>query len=246
MGVRKGDTVTIYMGAPELPIAMLATADRRHPQRGLRRLQRTRATASRRAKQSGRDVRRGRLRGKTVNLKDITDEAIQHSPIVQRVIVLKRTGQQVNMEAGRDFWWHELAALPIAGPYCNTEPMDAEDPLFILYTSGTTGKPKGLMHSCGGYQVHIAATLKFAFDIKEEDRWWCAADPGWITGHSYIVYAPLILGATSFMYEGAPGYPYPDRWWHLVEKYGVTILYTAPTAIRGLMRFGEAWPARTI
>ncbi len=131
-------------------------------------------------------------------------------------------------------------ALPIASPVCETEVMDAEDPLFILYTSGTTGKPKGLLHTCGGYQVHIATTLKYVFDIKEEDRYWCAADPGWITGHSYIVYAPLILGATSFMYEGAPGYPLPDRWWQLIEKYSISILYTAPTAIRCLMRFGEA------
>jgi len=248
MGVRKGDTVTIYMGrVPELPIAMLATAKIGAIHSVVYGGFSERALGDRIEDAQSKVVVTcdgAWLRGKTVNLKDITDEAIQHSPIVQRVIVLKRTGQQVNMEAGRDFWWHELAALPIAGPYCDTEPMDAEDPLFILYTSGTTGKPKGLMHSCGGYQVHIAATLKFAFDIKEEDRWWCAADPGWITGHSYIVYAPLILGATSFMYEGAPGYPYPDRWWQLVEKYGVTILYTAPTAIRGLMRFGEAWPAR--
>ena len=117
--------------------------------------------------------------------------------------------------------------------------MDAEDPLFLLYTSGTTGKPKAILHTHGGYQVGVATTLKYAFDLKPEDRWWCAADPGWITGHSYIVYGPLILGATSIMYEGAPTYPYPDRWWRIVERYGVTILYTAPTAIRGLMRFGD-------
>jgi acetyl-CoA synthetase len=134
--------------------------------------------------------------------------------------------------------------LPIADPKAPTEVLDAEDPLFILYTSGTTGKPKAILHTHGGYMVGTATSLKWVFDIKAEDIWWCAADPGWITGHSYIVYAPLILGATSFMYEGAPTYPYPDRWWQLVAKYGITILYTAPTAIRGLMRFGESWPER--
>ena len=248
MGVKKGDTVTIYMGrVPELPIAMLATVKLGAIHSVVYGGFSEQALADRVDDAKSRVVVTcdgAWLRGKTVNLKDIVDEAIARSPVVEHVVVLKRTGQQVNMVAGRDFWWHELAALPVAGPYCDTEKMDAEDPLFILYTSGTTGKPKGLMHTCGGYQVHIAATLKYAFDTREEDRWWCAADPGWITGHSYIVYAPLILGLTSFMYEGAPGYPYPDRWWKLVEKYSITILYTAPTAIRGLMRFGDAWPAR--
>jgi acetyl-CoA synthetase len=135
-------------------------------------------------------------------------------------------------------------ALPIADWRCPTEILDAEDPLYMLYTSGTTGKPKAIVHTHGGYQVGIATTLKYVFDLKDEDRWWCAADPGWVTGHSYIVYGPLILGATSIMYEGAPTYPYPDRWWQIVEKFGVNVLYTAPTAIRGLMRFGEAWPNR--
>ncbi|MEO0597994.1 MAG: acetate--CoA ligase, partial [Chloroflexota bacterium] len=144
--------------------------------------------------------------------------------------------------AGRDHSYDALMAE--ASPACAPEPMNAEDPLFILYTSGTTGKPKGVLHTHGGYQVYTSTTLKWVFDIKDDDRWWCAADPGWITGHSYIVYAPLILGATSIIYEGAPTYPYPDRWWRIVEEYGVTILYTAPTAIRGLMRFGDAWVER--
>jgi acetyl-CoA synthetase len=148
------------------------------------------------------------------------------------------------MEQDRDYYYDELMALPVArsaGDGSETEVMDAEDPLFLLYTSGTTGKPKAILHTHGGYQVGVATTLKYAFDLKPEDRWWCAADPGWITGHSYIVYGPLILGATSIMYEGAPTYPYPDRWWRIVERYGVNILYTAPTAIRGLMRFGDSW-----
>ena len=248
MGVQKGDTVTIYMGrVPELPIAMLATAKVGAIHSVVYGGFSEQALADRIADAQSKVLITcdgAWLRGKTINLKDIADEAIRRSPVVQNVIVFKRTGQDVHMEAGRDFWWHELMSLPVASTKFDTVPMDAEDPLFILYTSGTTGKPKGVLHTCGGYQVYIATTLKYAFDVKDEDRWWCAADPGWITGHSYIVYAPLILGLTSFIYEGAPNYPYPDRWWKMAEKYGITILYTAPTAIRGLMRFGDAWVKR--
>jgi acetyl-CoA synthetase len=248
MGVRKGDRVTIYMGRiPELPIAMLACAKVGAVHSVVYGGFSEQALADRIEDAQSRVLITSDgawLRGKTVDLKKMADEAIHRSPVVEHVIVVKRTGQEVYMEAGRDYWYHDLMALPIASAQSATEVMDAEDPLFILYTSGTTGKPKGLLHTHGGYSVFISTTLAWAFDLKEEDRWWCAADPGWITGHSYIVYAPLIQGATSFMYEGAPNHPYPNRWWKMIEHYGITILYTAPTAIRGLMRFGDAWPAR--
>jgi len=253
MGVRKGDRVTIYMGrVPELPIAMLACAKVGAIHSVVYGGFSVEAIHERIEDSESKVVITcdgGFMRGKIVELKSIVDEALQRSPTVEHVIVHRRTGHKVSMEAGRDYWYHDLAALPIAraaggNSQCETEEMDAEDPLFLLYTSGTTGKPKAILHTHGGYMVGTATTLKWVFDLKEEDRWWCAADPGWITGHSYIVYAPLLLGATSFMYEGAPTYPYPNRWWSMIEKYGITILYTAPTAIRGLMRFGEAWPNR--
>ena len=244
-GVGKGDTVTIYMGrTPELMIAMLAVTKIGAVHSVVYGGFSEQALASRIDDAQSRVLITSDgawLRGKTVNLKDISDEAVKRSSIVDTVIVFQRTMQDVEMTPGRDHWWHEEMALPIASPICEAEPMDAEDPLFILYTSGTTGRPKGVLHTCGGYQVYTATTLKYVFDLKEDDLWWCAADPGWITGHSYIVYAPLILGSTGFMYEGAPDYPHPNRYWKLVEDYGITILYTAPTAIRGLMRFGDAW-----
>jgi acetyl-CoA synthetase len=248
LGVKKGDRVTIYMGRiPEIVTAMLACA---------------RIGAIHSVVYGGFSVEalHERLedsqskvlivadgayqRGKIVELKKIADEALQRAATVESVLVVKRTGHEINMEFGRDMWYHDLMSLPIASNNCDIEIMDAEDPLYLLYTSGTTGKPKAIMHTHGGYMVGTYTTLKYVFDIHEEDRFWCAADPGWVTGHSYIVYGPFLNGATSFMYEGAPTYPYPSRWWGMIEKYGINILYTAPTAIRGFMRFGDAWVKR--
>ena len=246
MGVKKGERVTIYMGRiPEIVFAMLACA-------------KIGAIHSVVFGGFSVDALQGRIEdsnsklvitmdrsfnnGKVIPLKQTVDEALKRCPSVENVIVVKRVDTDIPMEAGRDHWYHDLCAMPIANGKCATEELDAEDPLYILYTSGSTGKPKAILHTHGGYMVGTYATLKYVFDLKEEDRWWCAADPGWVTGHSYIVYGPLINGATSFMFEGGPTYPYPNRWWQCVEKYGITILYTAPTAIRGLMRFGEAWP----
>ncbi|MBX3063659.1 MAG: acetate--CoA ligase [Anaerolineae bacterium] len=248
MGVKKGDRVTIYMGrVPELLIAMMACAKVGAVHSVVYGGFSEQALADRIEDAESRVLitQDGAwLRGQIVDLKKVADEAVKRSPVVEHVIVFKRTGHNVHMEPDRDYWWNDLMALPVASVKCETEMMDAEDPLFILYTSGTTGKPKGILHTHGGYSVYTSTTLKWVFDLKEEDRWWCAADPGWITGHSYIVYGPAILGVTSFMYEGAPTHPYPNRWWKLVEHYGINVLYTAPTAIRGLMRFGSTWPNR--
>jgi acetyl-CoA synthetase len=248
MGVQKGDRVTIYMGRiPELVTAMLACAKIGAIHSVVYGGFSTEALHDRIEDSQSRlliTCDGAWLRGKIVELKKIADEAVARSSTIETVIVVKRTGQEVEMTPDRDHWYHDLMALSIADPNAQTEILDAEDPLFILYTSGTTGKPKAILHTHGGYMVGVSTTLKWVFDVKPEDVYWCAADPGWITGHSYIVYGPLCLGATSFMYEGAPNHPYPDRWWEMVARYGVTILYTAPTAIRGLMRFGENWPER--
>ena len=248
LGVSKGDRVTIYMGRiPELMIAMLACAKIGAMHSVVYGGFSTEALLDRINDSESKVLVTcdgAWLRGNIVPLKEIANDAVARAGTIQSVVCVKRTGQDVEMVPDRDHWYHDLMALPIADPSAPTEVMDAEDPLFILYTSGTTGKPKAILHTHGGYMVGIATTLKWVFDIKPNDIWWCAADPGWITGHSYIVYAPLVLGATSFMYEGAPTHPYPDRWWSMIAKYGITILYTAPTAIRGLMRFGESWPNR--
>ncbi len=248
LGVQKGDRVTIYMGrVPELPMAMLACARIGAIHSVVYGGFTVEALAERIEDSQSKVLITcdgAYQRGKIVPLKQIVDEALQRAATIESVLVMKRTGEPVNMEPGRDMWLHELMALPIANGVSPVEVMDAEDPLYMLYTSGTTGKPKAILHTHGGYMVGTYTTLKYVFDIHEEDRFWCAADPGWVTGHSYIVYGPLLNGTTSFMYEGAPTFPYPNRWWQMIEKYGINILYTAPTAIRGLMRFGEAWPNR--
>jgi acetyl-CoA synthetase len=248
MGVRRGDRVTIYMPRiPEIAIAMLACAKVGAAHSVVYGGFSVDSLQGRIEDSESRLVITadgGYMNGKIVELKKTVDDAVRRCPSVETVITVQRTGHEVKMEPGRDYWYHELMKLPLATNKCETEPMDASDPLYILYTSGTTGKPKGMVHGHGGYMVGIYATLKYVFDLRDEDRYWCAADPGWVTGHSYIVYGPLLMGATGFMYEGAPTYPYPNRWWQLIEKYGITILYTAPTAIRGLMRFGESWPNR--
>ncbi len=248
MGVKKGEIVTIYMPQiPELPIAMLACAKIGAGHSVVYGGFSVEALASRIDDAKSRvliTADGGFRRGKPTDLKGIANDAMDRSPTIEVCITVKRTGEECMMQTDRDYWYHDLMSLPIASPDCETEKTDAEDLLFILYTSGTTGRPKGLVHTHGGYSLYTSTTHRYVFDIKDEDRWWCAADPGWITGHSYLVYGPLINGATIMLYEGAPNHPYPNRWWSMIEKYGITILYTSPTAIRGLMRFGDQWPKR--
>lgn len=248
MGVKKGDVVTIYMPQiPEQIFAMLACAKIGAAHSVVYGGFSHEALADRINDANSRVVITadgGYRRGKVVELKSVVNKAMELSPTMEICITIKRTNTDVYMENGRDYWYHDLVGLPIASFKCETEVMDSDDMLFLLYTSGSTGKPKALVHTHGGYSVYTSTTHRMVFDIKPEDRYWCAADPGWITGHSYIVYGTMINGATIVMYEGAPTYPYPDRWWKMVDKYGVNILYTSPTAIRGLMRFGDSWPKR--
>src|SRR6059036_4176193 len=245
-GVKKGDRITIYMPmVPEVAIAMLACArigaahsvifggfspesvrDRIHD-----------ANSALVITADG-----GYRRGSTVPLKKNTDEALKECPGVKSVIVLKRTGETVSMQPGRDIWWDDFVKGVEAR--CPAEPMDSEDLLYLLYTSGSTGKPKGIIHTTGGYLTGITATHKWIFDLHEEDVYWCTADIGWVTGHSYVVYGPLANGATTVMYEGAPNWPEPDRFWKIIEEYRVNILYTAPTAIRAFIRWGDQWVAK--
>ena len=248
LGVKKGDRVTIYMGrVPEIVVAMLSCASIGAIHSVVYGGFSVEALNERLDDSHSKVliVADGAYqRGKIIPLKEIADEALKRAASVEHVLVVKRTGQPVNMEIGRDMWLHELLNLPIANQPFEMEELDAEDPLFILYTSGTTGKPKAILHTHGGYMVGTYTTMKYVFDIKDEDRFWCTADPGWVTGHSYLVYGPLLNGATIFMYEGAPNFPYPNRWWSLIERWGINIFYTAPTALRGLMRFGDAWVNR--
>ena len=184
----------------------------------------------------------GWRRGKEVKLKPAVDEALKQTPSVKNCIVVKRTASEIQMESGRDHWWHELMQAVDAN--CPAEELESEHPLFILYTSGTTGKPKGILHTTGGYLLQAHLTTKWVFDIRDEDVYWCTADIGWVTGHSYVVYGPLSNGATVLMYEGAPNWPEPDRFWDIIERHKVNTLYTAPTAIRAFIKWGEQWPLK--
>ena len=244
LGLRKGDTVAIYLPlVPEFPITMLACARIGLPFTVVFSGFSAKALAERIRDCEAKIVVTadgGYRRGKILELKTIVDDAAKESPSVKHVVVFRRIGHTVSMSEGRDHWWHDLMAK--ANEYVAPLPVESTHLLYILYTSGTTGKPKGVAHSTGGYLVFAHATQGWVFDPKDDDVYWCTADIGWVTGHTYVVFAPLMHGLTSVMYEGALDYPRPDRWWEIVERHGVTILYTSPTAIRSLMRYGDNLP----
>jgi acetyl-CoA synthetase len=246
LGVGRGDRVAIYLPmVPEVAVAMLACARIGAPHTvvfgGF-------SAESLRDRINDAEAKvlvtadGGYRRGGLVPLKQNADEALTATPTIQKAVVLKRTGQAVPMQAGRDLWWDDLMSQ--AQPDCPPEAMNAEDPLYILYTSGTTGKPKGILHTTGGYLTHVYATTKWVFDLGDADVFWCTADVGWVTGHSYVVYGPLALGVTEVMYEGAPDHPAKDRFWEICARHGVTVFYTAPTAIRAFMKWGTELPAK--
>jgi acetyl-CoA synthetase len=253
-GIKKGDRIIIYLPMiPEAAIAMLACTRIGAVHSVVFGGFSAQSVADRMADCQAKMAITsdgGFRRGTVVPLKKNVDEALTlkdaHGNLlaktVERIIVLRRAGNEINFQAGRDLWWHEEMTQVNAD--CPAEKMDSEAPLFILYTSGSTGKPKGILHTTGGYLLGAKMTTKYVFDLRDDDVYWCTADVGWVTGHSYVVYGPLANGATSLMYEGAPNFPEPDRFWRIVEKYGVTILYTAPTAIRAFMKWGVEWPEK--
>ena len=243
LGVKDGDRVAIYMPlVPEAAIAMLACARIGAIHSVVFGGFSSEALADRINDAEAKvciTADGGWRRGQIVELKNNVDEALKKCPSIRKVLVLKRVGNKVEMRKGRDLWWDEL--VPAQSPRCEAAALDSEHPLYTLYTSGTTGKPKGVVHTIGGYLTHVLMTMKWVFDLKEDDIYWCTADIGWVTGHSYTVYGPLAAGATVLMYEGAPNFPENDRFWQIIAKYHVSIFYTAPTAIRTFIKWGDAW-----
>jgi acetyl-CoA synthetase len=246
LGIKPGDRVTIYMPlVPEAAVAMLACARIGATHSVIFGGFSADAVADRNNDAKSRLIITadgGWRRGKVVPLKQNVDAALAKSPTVEKCIVYNRCNQPVEMKSGRDFWWHEL--MNGASASCPAEPLDSEHPLYLLYTSGSTGKPKGVLHTTAGYLLGVSLTHKWVFDVKDDDTYWCTADIGWVTGHSYTVYGPLANGATTVMYEGAPNHPREDRFWEIIEKYRISILYTAPTAIRAFIKWGDAWPKK--